>query len=296
MITSFKLFESNLEIEKICKNLGIEDFQIVDGLVNVLGNVNISAKKLKKIPVKFGRVEGYFWCHNNQLTSLEGSPQSVGRDFDCYNNQLTHLEGGPRSVGGYFSCSNNQLTHLEGAPRSVGGYFSCSRNQLTHLEGTPRSVGGYFNCSNNQLASLEGGPRSVGGYFSCSNNQLTTLEGSPRSVGGDFYCSNNQLTSLEGAPQSVGGNFYCNDNQIKDFKVPEYSLNEEIVFECGENPIFEIYKLFNTPKCIDLINEYEVIGDGVISRVRLEEVFLELGMEVPNLKIDFHASKNWKLV
>ena len=94
MITSFKLFESNLEIEKICKNLGIEDFQIVDGLVNVLGNVNISAKKLKKIPVKFGRVEGYFWCHNNQLTSLEGSPQSVGRDLDCYNNQLTHLEGG----------------------------------------------------------------------------------------------------------------------------------------------------------------------------------------------------------
>ena len=188
MITSFKLFESNLEIEKICKNLGIEDFQIVDGLVNVLGNVNISAKKLKKIPVKFGRVEGYFWCHNNQLTSLEGSPQSVGRDFDCYNNQLTHLEGGPRSVGGY------------------------------------------FNCHNNQLASFRG--------------------------------------------------------------IPEYSLNEEETFYCNGNPIYEIYKLFNTPKCIDLINEYEVIGDGVISRVRLEEVFLELGLEVPkNLKF-----RNYKLV
>ena len=272
MITSFKLFESNLEIEKICKNLGIEDFQIVDGLVNVLGNVNISAKKLKKIPVKFGRVEGYFWCHNNQLTSLEGSPQSVGRDFDCYNNQLTHLEGGPRSVGGDFGCSNNQLTSLEGAPRSVGGYFSCSNNQLTHLEGAPRSVGG---------------------NFYCNNNQLTTLEGSPRSVGGYFYCRNNQLTHLEGAPQSVGGNFYCNDNQLTSFRgIPEYSLNENQEFYCEENPIFEIYKLFNTPKCIDLINEYEVIGDGVISRVRLEEVFVELGMEVPK-NLEF---KNYKLV
>ena len=45
MITSFKLFESNLEIEKICKDLGIEDFQIVDGLVNVAGDVNISGRK-----------------------------------------------------------------------------------------------------------------------------------------------------------------------------------------------------------------------------------------------------------
>ena len=277
MITSFKLFESNLEIEKICKDLGIEDFQIVDGLVNVAGDVNISGRKLSgrkltKIPVKFGRVEGYFYCHNNQLT---------------------HLEGTPRSVGGYFDCHNNQLTSLEGAPQSVGGDFGCSNNQLTSLEGAPRSVGGYFSCHNNQLTSLEGAPQSVGGYFDCHNNQLTSLEGAPRSVGGNFYCNNNQLTHLEGGPQSVGGNFYCNDNQLASFRgIPEYSLNEDQEFYCDENPIFEIYKLFNTPKCIDLINEYEVIGDGVISRVRLEEVFLELGLEVPkNLKF-----RNYKLV
>ena len=188
MIKSFKIFESNLEIEKICKDLGIEDFQIVDGLVNVLGDVDISDREITRIPVKFGRVEG---------------------NFDCHSNQLTHLEGAPRSVGGDFGCSNNQLTHLEGAPRSVGG------------------------------------------------------------------------------------NFYCNDNQLASFKgIPEYSLNEEETFYCNGNPIYEIYKLFNTPKCIDLINEYEVIGDGAVSRVRLEEVFLELGMEVPK-NLDF---KNYKLI
>ena len=172
MITSFKIFESNLEIEKVCRSLKIRKFQIVDGLVNVLGDVDISGRKLSgrkltKIPVKFGR---------------------------------------------------------------VGGYFNCSNNQLTHLEGGPRSVGGYFNCHNNQLASFRG--------------------------------------------------------------IPEYSLNEEETFYCNGNPIYEIYKLFNTPKCIDLINEYEVIGDGAVSRVRLEEVFLELGMEVPK-NLDF---KNYKLI
>jgi hypothetical protein len=228
MITSFKLFESNLEIEKICKNLGIEDFQIVDELVNVLKNVDISDKELTRIPVKFGRVEGNFYCYNNQLTHLEGGPQSVGGDFDCRNNQLIHLEGCPEIVGGDFYCRNNQLTSLEGAPRSVG------RN------------------------------------FYCYNNQLTTLEGSPQSVGGYFYCYNNQLTTFRG--------------------IPEYSLNEEKSFYCNENPIHEIYKLFNTPKCIDLINEYEVIGDGQISRVKLEEVFLELGLEVPK-KFNFQHYK-----
>jgi hypothetical protein len=269
---SFKIFESNLEIEKVCRSLKIKKFQIVGGLVNVDGDVDISNRGLSKIPVKFGRVEGYFYCHSNQLTHLEGSPQSVGGNFGCVNNQLTHLEGAPQSVGGYFGCSNNQLTHLEGAPQSVGGDFDCSNNQLTHLEGGPQSVGGNFYCYDNQLTHLEGAPRSVGGNFYCYDNQLTHLEGAPRSVGGDFGCQNNQLTTFRG--------------------IPDYSLNEDQEFYCEENPIFEIYKLFNTPKCIDLINEYEVIGDGMISRVRLEEVFVELGLEVPK-KFNF---QHYKLV
>jgi hypothetical protein len=122
------------------------------------------------------------------------------------------------------------------------------------------------------------------------------LEGSPYSVGGGFDCSNNRLTSLEGSPYSVGRSFHCVNNRIKDFKVPEYSLNEERDFECRENPIYEVYRLFNTPKCIDLLNEYEVIGGDIISRVRLEEVFVELGIVVPNLELHFRNSKNWKLV
>ena len=250
MIKSFKIFESNFQIGKICQELGINNFQIVDGLVNVDGDVDIS-DRLTKIPIKFGRVEGNFYCYNSKLTSLEGAPQSVGGHFNCRHSQLKSLEGAPQSVGGDFSCHNNQLTSLEGAPQRVGGYFSCY------------------------------------------NNKLITLEGGPEIVGGDFYCHNNQLTSLEGAPQSVGGDFNCGNNRLTKFTgIPEYSLNEEKSFYCTQNPIFEIYKLFNTPKCIDLINEYGAIGDGIISRVRLEEVFLELGLWVPR-NLEF---RNYKLI
>jgi hypothetical protein len=149
------------------------------GLVSCTGMVNLK-KKLKRLPVAFDKVGGDFFCHINQLTTLEGAPTSVGGNFFCYNNQLTTLEGAPTSVGGDFSCSNQQLTTLEGAPTSVGGSFWCDNNQLTTLEGAPTSVGGNFFCYNNQLTTLEGAPTSVGGDFFCHiNQQLTTLEGLP---------------------------------------------------------------------------------------------------------------------
>lgn len=193
MIKSFKLFESDSQIEKICLELGIKNFQIVDGLVNVDGGVLLTCLNLKKLPIKFGEVRGS---------------------------------------------------------------FNCSHNELTSLEGTPRIVRGNFNCGTNQLSSLDGSPNSVGGYFNCSNNNLRNFRG-----------------------------------------IPEGSLNINKIFECDSNPVCEIYGLFNNPECIDLINEYGVIGDGptiinnkwiiirthygVVVKDRLEEVFFSLGKPIP---------------
>jgi len=99
---------------------------------------------------------GNFYCDNNQLTSLEGAPSSVGGYFSCRNNKLTSLKGAPASVGADFVCSYNKLTSLEGAPASVGGYFICSYNQLTSLEGIHKilkSMNGTFYANKNPLKS-----------------------------------------------------------------------------------------------------------------------------------------------
>ena len=102
-----------------------------------------------KLKIRFGKVNGDFYCYNNELTTLEGTPRKVGGDFQCMNNKLTTLESAPQEVGGDFSCSGNHLTTLEGAPQKVGGDFYCSKNNLTTLEGAPQEVGGDFYCSNN---------------------------------------------------------------------------------------------------------------------------------------------------
>ena len=239
-------------------------------------------------------VDGEF--DNNVSFDPSRSSSTKLRYNPSKKNKLTELPIKFNKVGGDFKCNNNELTTLEGAPKEVGGDFKCNENKLTSLEGGPVSVGGDFICRNNQLTSLQGAPKKVGGDFKCNDNELTTLEGAPKEVGGDFYCSRNELKSLVGCPEIIHGDFYCRENQITDFKgVPEFF---EGLFYCEENPIEEIYRLFiqedkhitdfsllygldGLSKCIKWINEFDVIQGNRVIMDRLEEVFYQLGMEVP---------------
>ena len=73
------------------------------GLVDVDGDFNCSYKSLEDFKgIRFGKIGGNFYCHGNNLTSLEGAPESVGVKFYCFNNELTSLEGAPRTIGGDF--------------------------------------------------------------------------------------------------------------------------------------------------------------------------------------------------
>ncbi len=224
MITKFKLFESakmsDQKIHSICEEYFRNYIINPDKSISVDGDVDLSDRSLKIIPLVFKEVSGDFECNHNQLKSLEGCPEKVSGDFVCYNNQLESLQGCPEKVGGDFDCSFNQLTSLEGCPEKVGG---------------------------------------------------------------DFYCSFNQLTSLEGCPDAKA--IYCDNNKITNFEgIPEFWEGE---LDIGRNPVDEIFELFNRDiRCIDLINEFDVIqGDRVI-KDRLEEVFAHLDMEIPkNIKL-----------
>lgn len=121
-------------------------YEINDDLtVSVKGSIIFVAESLRSFPVNFRDVSGSFRCNNGSLTSLLGSPRSVGIHFFCHSNQITSLQGGPETVGGSFDCAHNQLTTLEGAPKTVGEYFYCHKNpSLTSLVGAPKSVGTTF--------------------------------------------------------------------------------------------------------------------------------------------------------
>jgi len=60
-----------------------------DGSYDCEGDVRIDSLGLL---VRFRNVKGNFYCSNNNLTSLEGCPESVGGDFYCHDNSVSEDE------------------------------------------------------------------------------------------------------------------------------------------------------------------------------------------------------------
>ena len=294
-LLKFGLFESKSdgfptdrkEIARICRKYGIKNYSIgEDGTVDVDDIVDLSKKRLDRLPLRFGNVSGYFDCGNNLLTSLEGAPEVVGGSFFCHNNRLTSLEGGPRSVGNVFYCYDNQLTSLVGSPDMVNGNFLCQNNRLTSLVGAPKEVGGCFFCQVNCLTSLEGAPERVVSSFDCRNNRLTNLVGAPKEVGRGFDCRDNRLINLVGVPKSE---FVCEEKfkiLIDQFGgIDNFRLSPGLRLPVG---LFPTYQLF-----LDSLDACNWIDGDTIYRSRLEdaiEVFGIKGSPIPD-KIEGYVIK-----
>ncbi|MBG6186430.1 hypothetical protein [Flavobacterium sp. CAN_S2] len=121
------------EIVRKCKEYRIYNYNInLDGSVDVMGNVNLHpCLQLTELALNFNKVSGRFDCSNNKLTTLKGSPKSVGNDFNCSYNKLTSLEFGPEYVGDFFNCHSNLLTSLEFLPLKVGRIIDIRFNNLS---------------------------------------------------------------------------------------------------------------------------------------------------------------------
>ena len=95
---------SNSGIENICLKYGIDNYTInADGSIDVTGDVDLSGKNLKQLPLTFRKVTGYFSCSNNQLTTLTGGPERVGGYFNCINNKLTNNYCDTEILGGFYT-------------------------------------------------------------------------------------------------------------------------------------------------------------------------------------------------
>ena len=182
-------------IDSICNAYNIRNYSInADSSIDVNGDVNLQARALIKLPLKFGKVVGSFNCHLNEMKNLMGSPETVGGTFRCYDNKLTSLEGSPRVIDGDFLCYSMKMTSLLGGPQIVNGVFNCGDNWLDTLMGGPDTVGAY-RCYRNNLTTLEGAPRIIRGEFECYYNRLvSTYSGNVDiELGGEIDMVQNQL-------------------------------------------------------------------------------------------------------
>jgi hypothetical protein len=111
-----------------------------DGSVSVKGDVdfryneqgqfrvcvsdNIEKYIVSRLPFNFRKVTGDFMCPK-QIMTLTGSPRHVGGTFTSGpdNQNISSLEGAPDYVGKDFWCMSTLLKSLEGAPEVIKGYF-----------------------------------------------------------------------------------------------------------------------------------------------------------------------------
>ena len=224
----------------------IVSYDLNDDLsVDVHQRVNLSAKKLKMIPIKFGKVVGNFDCSSNQLTSLKNSPKVVTRDFICDDNkELKSLVGGPEEVGGYqYICDNTGISSLKGVPPDFTGTLSVSKSKsLTTLEGCPTTLA-RLHADSCSLKSLEGGPKSITGMtYNVSGNGLTSLRGFPNFAWDCLFdLSHNNLKTLAG----------IQNNKPEMFR--QLNLNHNPITEFNDLPreIWGYLSLTGTPITLD---------------------------------------------
>jgi hypothetical protein len=232
-LRKYKIFESNSQIDKICRKYDIKNYTInSDNSVDVDGDVNFWNKRLESIPLSFNIVNEYFDCSINHLTSLKGCPVRVGNGFTCYTNRLTSLQYSPQYMeNGDFYCGSNKIESLQYCTELIRGNFWCYNNKLTSLEHHP-TVYGYFNCSNNQI------------------------------------------------------------NTFKDF----YYYKEDVYFR--NNPIYDIYELFNDMKLIELARSYGFEWKGEIDLYKLDIFLKETEHEYDGDLREYFEGKEykWKLI
>ena len=79
-IEEYDLFWNPVTMRYDCEgNVSVSDDIVIDG----------------KLKIRFGKVDGWFYCSYNALKSLDGAPKEVGGSFFCDHNKLTTLEGAP---------------------------------------------------------------------------------------------------------------------------------------------------------------------------------------------------------
>lgn len=123
------------DIEATLNKYEITNYIIhLDGTVDVDGDVNFFDSKFHTLPVRFGKVSGYFSCYNcERLTTLDGLPSSIGRNLNLnFCLSLENLDKLPESVGGFFEFSHcPKITSLEGLDLKVNGTIHFSAVNIT---------------------------------------------------------------------------------------------------------------------------------------------------------------------
>ena len=112
-IRNYKLFENSSsltqdQIDFLTRSAsGLWSVDPQTGFIDVTGGFYCNDQNLDNfLGLKFGEIGGHFICKENNLRTLEGSPEIVSLSFWCDENPLVSFEGAPKRIDGNFIFGN----------------------------------------------------------------------------------------------------------------------------------------------------------------------------------------------
>lgn len=192
-----------------------------DGSVDLNDNAIVTLPKdLKRLPIKFGKVKGYFKILESNLTTLEGCP------YECVQLEFS-----------------GHVRNLVGCPQIVRDLIVKSP-ELVSLEGSPEAVQNLFGIEDSKLTSLEGGPKVVGGSCWIKSDKLESMRGCPKSVGGELrFLGASNFKSFDGVSKQFQSIIvYTKDKTLKDPRALKNSHFE--IIDGNKEPFMELVDLF----------------------------------------------------
>jgi len=221
-------------------------YKVNEGLISNIWNKITTPEEDKYISGDFGYywtvtkgnediensiIDEYIDVSDAGLTSLRGAPKEA-KGFNCSDNNLISLEFSPEIINGDFNCSSNKLKSLEYGPKTVNGNYVCTLNKLQNLQGSPRSTKGFY-CEYNKLSTLVGAPDMVD-EFRCQNNRLSDLVFLPQIVNEDLHAEHNLLETFKGCQSKIKGRIIIHQNLNKYLEEEYHIRNKHSDYSEGE--------------------------------------------------------------
>lgn len=159
----------------------------------------------------------YFWCDQNNLTTLDFSKNIALKNLECQINKLTSLNISKNVNLESVWCHENKLTFVDFSNNLKLHTIECDTNEMTSIDLSKNinlktlitsrnplnnlDVSNNINlvqiyCSSNGLRTLDISKNTKLVYFRCDTNYLTTLDASKNTALEQFSCKENLLTSL----------------------------------------------------------------------------------------------------
>ncbi len=181
------------------------------------------------------------YCRNNQLTSLNLSPNTNLKVLNCIYNQITNLDLISCTNLLFLNCNYNQLVNLNLSSNNLLEYLFCENNQINTLDLITNNNLKYLSCKTNSINNLQVLSPNLT-YIDCNYNQLVSLNVSSCSSLNELRCSYNLLTNLI-TNISVLEKIECTNNNLLSLDLTQNNNLKSL--DCGSNDLVTINLLQN---------------------------------------------------